>query len=141
MFAKAVEALLELGSELIESLGFDGVLHLVVEPSAAEPPLDDRSSKTARAWVRTTVSRAWTFPWGTTLHERTSQLRVLAAELFGQLLGQFLEVGIACGWARTSKLSDHTPCGGPLAKKSATSLGASTGPQSLGRSIANLYSR
>ncbi len=44
-------------------------------------------------------------------------------------------------WARTSRLSDQTPCGGPSANRRATEVGASTGLHPSGRLTANLYSR
>src|SRR5262249_6683896 len=46
---EAVEALAEAGDQLVESLRFDGVLDLVIEPVAAEAALDDGHRERAPA--------------------------------------------------------------------------------------------
>ena len=82
--------------------------------------------------MRTTVSRAFCLPCAMTLHEMISQFGILLLELVGKQLGELFQVGRCdAGCASTSRLSDQMPVGGPLAKSSATSLGASAGLPAL----------
>ena len=76
-----------------------------------------------------------------TLHETISQFGSSRLSWSGSSLASSSRSRLRCGWASTRRLSDQTPWAGPLAKRSATSLGASTGLQPSGKSSANLYSR
>src|SRR5438046_1942682 len=103
MLAEALEALAELGHELVEPLRFDGVLDLVVEPAAVEPALDDGHRERAAASTDHGLERLC-LALGDHLAGQDLASGILLPEPLGELLGQLTEVDVAVGMSQDQEI-------------------------------------
>ncbi len=137
---EALKALAKLRHKLVESLGLDRVFDFVVKPVAAETALDDGHRERATVGAHDGFKRLLP-SLGDDLARDDLAVRIFLLELIGKELGEIFEIVVAMRVCQHQQIVRPDTRGGPLAKSSAISLGASAGCQPCGRSSAKRYSR